>query len=88
MVLVVRSCTVSSEKRTDGSVDGRRTSVFTMAAASSSSAAPQDQPLDATYMQRILAEIDDTFQFGNRYAIELSHGMMVAPPGQRPNPRV
>lgn len=31
---------------------------------------------------------DDTFEFGNRYAIELSHGMMVAPPGQRPNPQL
>lgn len=29
-----------------------------------------------------------TFEFGNRYAIELSHGMMVAPPGQRPDPQL
>ena len=29
----------------------------------------------------------DTFEFGNRYAVELSHGMTVAPPGQRPDPR-
>lgn len=29
----------------------------------------------------------DTFPFGNRYTIELSHGMAVAPPGQRPDPR-
>ena len=27
------------------------------------------------------------FPFGNRYAVELSHGMTVAPPGQRPDPR-
>ena len=27
------------------------------------------------------------FSFGHKYAIELSHGMMVAPPGQRPNPQ-
>ena len=30
---------------------------------------------------------DDSFEFGSRYAIELSYGMMVAPPGQRPDPR-
>ena len=28
-----------------------------------------------------------SFNFGNRYAIDLSHGMTVAPPGQRPNPQ-
>lgn len=29
----------------------------------------------------------DSFDFGNRYAIDLSHGMTVAPPGQRPDPQ-
>tara|TARA_B110000046_G_scaffold184991_1_gene225137 strand:+ start:2771 stop:3496 length:726 start_codon:yes stop_codon:yes gene_type:complete len=29
----------------------------------------------------------DNFPFGNRYALTLSHGMTVSPPGQRPDPR-
>ena len=28
-----------------------------------------------------------SFEFGNRYAIELSHGMVVSPPGQQPDPQ-
>ena len=31
---------------------------------------------------------EDSFEFGNRYAIELSFGITVAPPGQRPDPRI
>ena len=31
---------------------------------------------------------DQSFEFGHRYAIELSYGMMVAPPGQRPDPQL
>lgn len=30
---------------------------------------------------------DDAFPFGNRYAIEVASGLLVAPPGQRPDPQ-